>query len=31
MNYIVGLIFLLLAVIIALFDDRTLQESGGLN
>jgi hypothetical protein len=29
MNYVVGLIFLLVAVIVALFGDRTVQESGG--
>jgi hypothetical protein len=29
MNYVVGLVFLLVAVLVALFGDRTVQEKGG--
>jgi len=29
MNYLVGLVFILVAVLVALFGDRTVQEKGG--
>ena len=30
MNFVVGLLFILVAVIVALFGDRTVQERGGV-